>query len=55
MDGAPAALHPARLRTLPSAAGPVLPTLVVEAGDRIASNAAPHFGVRPSGWIVWVI
>ena len=55
MDGAPAALHPARLRTLPSAAGPVLPTLVVEAGDRIASNAAPLFGVRPWWWTDWAI
>jgi len=43
MDVARPALLPGRLRTLPSAAGPVLPALVVAAGDRAGTRFLEFF------------
>ena len=43
MDGAPPVLLPTRVRALPSAAGPVLPALVVAAGDRAGTRFLEFF------------
>ena len=43
MDGAPPALLPASPRRLSPAAGPVLPTLVVAAGDRASTRFLEFF------------
>ncbi len=43
MDSAPPSLLPTRVRTLPSAAGPVLPALVVAAGDRAGTRFLEFF------------